>query len=108
MPFHSREVRDVLTVFRNGKAWRPNPDVDEGLFRLGTIGLAYDNRNDPRRPSTGWLVRTEYELGDGRIDFFGATSSYARRSPRSDIRYGRLFVDARRYFRLSPTKQLNG
>ena len=105
--WHSREVRDVLTVFRNGKAWRPNPAVDEGLFRIGTLGLAYDNRNDPRRPSTGWLVRTEYEVADGRIDSFGATSSDARRSPESDVRYGRLFVDVRRYFRLSPTKQLN-
>lgn len=105
--WHARDVRDVLTVFRNGKAWRPNPAMDEGRFRVGTAGLVYDNRNDARRPSTGWLVRTEYELGDGRIEAFGATSGYARVSPNADVRYGRLFVDARRYFRLSPTKQLN-
>ncbi|CAN5669280.1 hypothetical protein BH23GEM1_BH23GEM1_04760 [soil metagenome] len=106
--WHSREVRDVLTVFRNGKAWRPNPLVDEGVFRIGTAGLVYDTRNDPRRPSTGWLVSTEYELGSGRIESFGTTSEVARSSvPGSKTRYGRLFVDARRYFRLSPTKQLN-
>lgn len=106
--WHSREVRDVLTVFRNGKAWRPNPSVDEGVFRIGTAGLAYDTRNDPRRPATGWLVRTEYEHGSGRIESFGATSDIARSSaPGPETRYGRLFVDARRYFRLSPTKQLN-
>lgn len=104
----SKEVRDVLTVFRNGKAWRPNPTMDEGLFRVATVGLVYDNRNDPRRPATGWLVRTDYELGSGRMDAFGATSEAPRSSaPDAGTRYGRLFVDARRYFRLSPTKQLS-
>lgn len=107
--WRSREVRDVLTVFRNGKAWRPNPLVDEGLFRVFTTGLTYDTRNDPRRPSTGWLVRTEYERGAGRIDSFG-TTSFAARSGLGDreTTYGRLFVDARRYLRLSPKTQLNG
>lgn len=107
--WHSREVRDVLTVFRNGKAWRPNPAMDEGLFRIGTAALAYDTRNDPRRPTTGWLVRTAYELGSGRVDNFGATSDAARATGSdTDVTYGRLFVDVRRYFRLSPTKQLSG
>ncbi len=107
--WHSREVRDVLTVFRNGKAWRPNPSMDEGLFRIGTAGLTYDTRNDLRRPTTGWLVRTEYELGSGRVENFGATSELARGAGSdADVRYGRLFVDVRRHFRLSPTKQLSG
>lgn len=103
----SREVRDVLTVFRNGKAWRPNPTMDAGLFHIATAGLVYDNRNDPRGPTTGWLVRAEYEHGAGRISEFGATSRHARALSSNDPDYGRLFVDARRYFRLSPTKQLN-
>lgn len=105
----SREVRDVLTVLRNGKAWRPNPSVDEGVFRLAKAGLVYDTRNDARRPSTGWLINTEYELGSGRIDAFGAATSIARSaSAEPATRYGRVLVDARRYFRLSPTVQLNG
>lgn len=103
----SREVRDVLTVFRNGKAWRPNPVMDAGRFHVATAGITYDNRNEPRIPATGWLVRAEYELGRGRIDAFGETSPHARAGASSDPRYGRLFVDARRYLRLSPTKQLN-
>ena len=106
--WRSREVRDVLTVFRNGKAWRPNPALDEGLFRIATAGLVYDNRNDARRPTTGWLVRTEYELGSGRVDVFGLTSLTARGVATSEPRYGRLFVDARRYLRLSPTNHLSG
>lgn len=104
----SREVRNVLTVFRNGKAWRPNPTMDVGIFHIATAGIVYDTRNDPRRPTTGWLVRTEYEHGTGRIGEFGSTSEHARAlSSRSDPEYGRLLLDARRYFRLSPTKQLN-
>jgi hypothetical protein len=107
--WHSREVRDVLTVFRNGKAWRPNPAMDEGLFRIGTAALTYDTRNDPRRPTTGWLVRGTYELGSGRVDRFGETSDAARvTGTDTDVTYGRLFVDLRRYFRLSPSKQLSG
>lgn len=107
--WHSREVRDVLTVFRNGKAWRPNPSMDEGLFHIATAGLLYDNRNDPRRPATGWLVRADYEHGSGQVDAFGVTSEAARGSaPDRKTTYGRLLVDARKYFRLSPSKQLNG
>lgn len=106
--WRSRDVRDVLTVFRNGKAWRPNPAVDEGLFRIGTAGITYDTRNDPRVPATGWLLRADYELGSGRIERFGTTSAPARSGiPDPRTTYGRLFVDARRYLRLSPTKQLN-
>ncbi len=107
--WHSRDVRDVLTVLRNGKAWRPNPAMDEGLFRIGTAGLTYDTRNDPRRPTTGWLVRAEYELGAGRVANFAATSDAARGAAADpDVTYGRIFVDVRRHFRLSPTKQLSG
>lgn len=106
--WRSREVRGVLTVFRNGKAWRPNPAMDEGLFHVATAGLTYDNRNDPRRPTTGWLVRAEYEVGSGSVDAFGPTSLSARGATTSEPRYGRLFVDARRYFRLSPTNHLAG
>ncbi len=104
----SRTVRDVLTVFRNGKAWRPNPSVDEGVFRVATAGLVYDTRNDPRHPATGWLVKTDYELGSGRIDAFGGTSAPARGAPDAETTYGRVFLDARRYFRLSPKTQLSG
>lgn len=105
--WRAREVRDVLTVFRNGKAWRPNPAMDEGLFRIGTAGISYDTRNDPRVPATGWLVSADYELGSGNIERLGPSSSVARTTPDPQTRYGRLFVDARRYFRLSPSKQLN-
>ena len=106
--WRSREVRDVLTVFRNGKAWRPNPRVDEGLFRIATAGIDYDTRNDPSVPATGWLLHADYELGSGRIERFGASSAPARSiMPDPRTTYGRLFVDARRYLRLSPTKQLN-
>ena len=108
--WYARDVRDVLTIFRNGKAWRPNPAMDEAIFHLTTAGIAYDTRNDPRRPATGWLVRAEYERGTGRMDIGGETSELAR-SISARLRstgYGRLFVDARRYFRLSPTNQLNG
>src|SRR5687767_13407496 len=57
----SPQVRSVLTVFGNGKAWRANPVVDAGRFHIGVVRAKIDTRNDEINPSTGWLILAEYE-----------------------------------------------
>ena len=68
----SPQVRSVLTVFGNGKAWRANPVVDAGRFHIGVARANIDTRNDEINPSTGWLILAEYERGSGERHHCGS------------------------------------
>lgn len=103
----SRDTRDVFTIFRNGEQWRDNPEMDDGRVHVAELKFSADTRNDPVRPLAGWLVKAEYENASGRFTHFGATSADARSAPVNPVKYGRMFLDLRRYNRLSPDDQLN-
>lgn len=104
----SPQVRSVLTVFGNGKAWRANPVVDAGRFHIGVARANIDTRNDEINPSTGWLILAEYERGSGEVTAAGPASALARPLAPTELTYGRVLVDLRRYNRLSPTTWVNG
>jgi hypothetical protein len=106
--WRSVRARSVLSVFGNGGAWRANPVVDAGRFHIGVARADIDTRNDEDNPSTGWLILAEYERGSGRLTDAGPTSPLARPSIPSQLTYGRVLVDLRRYNRLSPTTWING
>jgi hypothetical protein len=101
-------ARNVFSVFRNGKPWRANPIVDAGRFHTLVASANIDTRNSDINPSTGWLILAEYERGSGRVTDPGLTSPLARPAPVSQLTYGRLLLDLRRYNRLSPTTWING
>lgn len=103
----SVDARNVLSIFRNGGAWRTNPVVDAGRFHTAVARANVDTRNNEINPSTGWLILLEYERGTGRVDSDGPTSPLARPAPVSLLTYGRGLLDLRRYNRLSPTSQIN-
>lgn len=104
-----RATRDPFTLFRNGAAWRPNPVLDAGTFRIATATLALDTRNDPEDPWTGWLVTAELEHGWSDAVTLGPAPDLARAPALGPVRvaYTRGFLDARRYNRVSPEGQLN-
>jgi surface antigen Omp85-like protein len=106
--WRSVNARSVLTVFGNGKSWRANPIGDAGRFHIGVARASIDTRNDDISPSTGWLILAEYERGSGRLTDAGPTSPLARPSVPSQLTYGRMLLDLRRYNRLSPTTWING
>ena len=103
----SRSERHVFTVWKNGSAFRPNPALDGGRFRIVTTQARLDTRNSAEAPSTGFNLLAEYEIGAGRITTPGMMSSFARASALGHITYGRLMLDLRDYNRISPTTQLN-
>ena len=111
----SRRARDAFTLFGNGIAWRPNPAMDAGRVRLATVRATLDTRLPATNPRAGWYLRAELEQGSGPLDSLAPTtpgirSSVARGTPGTpdgDLRYLRLFVDARRYTRMGPYQQLN-
>jgi surface antigen Omp85-like protein len=106
--WRSVNARKVFTVFGNGKSWRANPATDAGRFHIGVLRANIDTRNDNISPSTGWLILAEYERGSGRLTDAGPASPLARPSVPTQLTYGRMLVDLRRYNRLSPTTWING
>jgi hypothetical protein len=101
-------ARSVFTIFRNGTRWRPNPLVDAGRFHTAVARANIDTRNNDINPSTGWLILAEYERGTGRVIDAGLASPLARPAPVSQLTYGRMLLDLRRYNRLSPNSWING
>lgn len=103
------DARDPWTIFRASDPWRPNPAMDEGHFTTLALSATYDSRNDRDRPTSGWLVRGRWERGSGDDIEPRVIPGSIRRTPPTDgsYAYHRLFIDARRYTRVSPTGRLN-
>jgi len=52
---------DPVSILRNSESWRPNPLIDDGHYRTGTVSLDLDTRNDPEHPQAGWLLHARFE-----------------------------------------------
>jgi hypothetical protein len=103
----SRTLRNPFTLFNPDRDWRPNPSIDEGLFRVADLTLKFDTRTDPQNPWSGWLVSSDIEHGRGDITSTAQGSSPVTFAPGSKNEYTRGFFDIRRYNRLGPSAQLN-
>ncbi len=103
----SRSAREVFTAWKNGAAFRANPTLDGGRFRIATAQARLDSRNTPESPATGLNLLAEYELGSGRITTPGVISNLARASSLGHITYGRVLLDLRDYLKISPVTQIN-
>ena len=103
----TRRARDPISIFRNGGAWRANPAADEGEFHLAGATVRVDTRNVVDNPWSGWYVVADYERGTGTVTSFAPLTPGVRGASNPDVRYGRGFLDVRRYNRVSPTAQVN-
>jgi hypothetical protein len=101
--------RDPFTLFRGGQQWRPNPFADEGRFRLTSVHVAYDTRTEVEDPSSGWHIAGDIEHGRSAAVRLAETPIEVRAPATEpvDVEYTRVFLDARRYNRVSPDGQLN-
>ena len=82
--------------------------MDAGRFHVVKLGLRYDTRNDRIDPWSGWFVTGDYEYGTGAISSYAPTSPGVRdENPSGRTVYDRVFVDIRRYNRLSSGGQVN-
>ena len=100
---------DPLSIFRTNDRWRANPLIDDGTYTTARLRLGLDTRNDPDAPTSGWLVATEWEHGTSS-DFAPVNLPRAIRDPlptEGRYRFGRFWVDARRYARIDPDTRLN-
>ncbi|HEV8266312.1 MAG TPA: BamA/TamA family outer membrane protein [Gemmatimonadales bacterium] len=102
--------RDPWTVFRNSELWRPNPPIDEGHYTTLSASAAIDTRNDVADPTAGWLVRgtLEHSRSKDVAPQTGVPSSVRGAIPTDgSYAFERLFVDIRRYARVSPSGRVN-
>lgn len=99
----SRAVHDVYALARRPNGWRDNPGMDDGVVSLTTLDAVVDTRNDPDDPTSGWYVSAAYERGAGTLTP-APTSPGVRPAAGGParVRYGRSFLDLRRYNRLAP------
>lgn len=103
----SRTLNNPFTLFNDAEDWRPNPEVDAGVFHIGTLSLTFDSRTDTEDPWSGWLAVANLEHGAGRPTAVGPTSLPRETSAGDHVEYTRGFLDFRRYNRLGPNDQLN-
>jgi hypothetical protein len=103
-------ARDPWTLFRNSDAWRPNPPIDEGHYTTLSANTTVDTRNDVNDPTSGWLVRATLEHSSSKDVAPQTGVPAAVRSPiptDGSYAFNRLFVDVRRYARVSPSGRVN-
>ncbi|MDP3911638.1 MAG: hypothetical protein Q8Q14_14730 [Gemmatimonadales bacterium] len=103
-------ARDPWTVFRNSDPWRPNAPIDEGHFTTLAANATLDTRNDVADPTAGWLVRATMEHGRSKdvIPNAGVPATVREPIPTDgSYAFSRLFVDVRRYLRVSPSGRVN-
>lgn len=104
----SRRARDVLALLREAEDWRINPAVDDGTMHLFRTRVGLDSRNALLNPWAGWYLDADYEHGSGNLASRGIGSPTANAPIATPVSYGRLFIDLRKYNRISPETQLNG
>lgn len=103
-------ARDPWTLFRNSDAWRPNPPIDEGHYITVSASGSIDTRNDLDDPTSGWLVRATLEHSSSKdVTPQTGVPSAVRAAIPTDGSYGfeRLFLDVRRYARVSASGRVN-
>ncbi len=105
--WRARDARNPFSFALNDVDWRDNPVMDAGRFHVANVTLRIDTRNDDFNPWAGWYLLADFERGAGRIESAGPTSPGLRELGAGATRYGRAFVDLRRYGRLAPGSALN-
>jgi len=103
-------ARDPWTLFRNSDAWRPNPPIDEGHYTTLSANGTIDTRNDTDDPTSGWLVRAtlEHSLSKDVTPQTGVPAAVRGTIPTDgSYQFNRLFLDVRRYARVSPSGRVN-
>ena len=105
----SVNARDPWTLLRNKDDWRSNPPIDAGHYTTLTGAITLDTRNDREQPTAGWLIETQLDNG-WSPDVSPQTLPVAVRRPiptDGSYQFRRLFIDIRRYTRVSPSGRIN-
>jgi hypothetical protein len=103
-------ARDPWTLTRTGRAWRPNPPIDNGHYTTITPALTLDSRNDRDNPTSGWYLRGAVDVSSSHDVRPQAGVPPAVRAAIPTVggyTFSRGFFDLRRYNRISAQGRLN-
>jgi hypothetical protein len=103
-------ARDPWTLFRNSEVWRPNAPIDGGHYTTLSANATVDTRNDVGDPTSGWLFRATLEHSRSKdvTPQTGVPAAVRGAIPRDgSYAFDRLFVDVRRYARVSASGRVN-
>jgi hypothetical protein len=105
----SVDARDPWTVTNTKDDWRANPPIDAGHYTTLTGAITFDTRNDHDQPTSGWFIDTRVDNSwapDVNPQLLPVT---VREAIPTDGSYHshRLFLDLRRYTRVSPSGRVN-
>lgn len=98
---------DALSILREGEPWRPNPLIDDGTYRMASLGATWDTRESSTHPQLQWYGRVEVRrVTSNSLDPVSLPQSI--RDPLPDSGYGETEgdLDLRAYFRLNPENRL--
>ncbi|MBK6493912.1 MAG: BamA/TamA family outer membrane protein [Gemmatimonadetes bacterium] len=99
---------DAFSILRSGEEWRPNPLIDDGRYRTFAGGVTYDTRDDRRRPTSGWYVRSDLRyVTSGELTPVSLPVEIRTAMPTSNYDALEMDLDVRRYQRLGPTQSVH-
>ncbi len=102
-------TNDPWSLFRNSDRWRPNPLIDDGHYLSAGLGIELDTRNHPDLTTAGWWVQARYEhsSSDDVAPVVLPTAVRPALPAGGDYSFERVWLDARRFARLTPGSRLN-
>ena len=103
-------ARDPWTLFRHDQPWRPNPPIDAGHYTTLSGTVTLDTRNDRTDPTAGWFMSAQLESSRSTdvSPQTGVPTTVRRPLPTDgSYKFTRVFVDLRRYTRVSPSGRVN-
>lgn len=105
----SVQARDPWTLTNTKDSWRPNPPMDAGHYTTLTTSVTFDTRNDREQPTAGWLLDAQLDNGWAPDVSPQVLPIAVREAIPTDGSYHfhRLFLDFRRYTRVSPGGRVN-
>src|SRR5207247_11349242 len=98
------------TESSSGRRRRPTPPLDAGRYTTLAGTVTFDTRNDRLDPTAGWFLRARFENSRSEDVTPQTGVPAAVRGPiptDGSYAFSRLFVDFRRYTRVSPSGRVN-
>lgn len=94
---------DAFSLFRGDEAWRPNPLIDDGHYRILSGMVTWDARSERDHPVLSWLLRAELRHTTSNSLTPVALPTLIR-DPLPTTGYGSTSgeIDLRGYLRLNP------
>lgn len=99
---------DAFSLFRSTEAWRPNPLIDDGIYRTVTGRMVWDARDPLAHPVLSWFVRAEVrQVSSNNLTPVSMPTTIRDALPATGYRETEGELDVRASLRIDPEQRLN-